>query len=221
MLKFVCADMAPQGFIKHANAFEADLFSLPTSSVKERKRKSQELNPNAPVFKRRKEKQSFGQEPETITIDSDTEPEKAKVHEVVTVSDSSDYESVKIYEPEKQSDSDKDDDHNLIININQTENVDSIVDSVLGRLANRGTNNHFFQDDAKEKCVVEPVHWSQASGFPKSWTKEMIRFYTEPCEENRNFDYEEILNRKKSTYTVKRCDALGLVLDVNAIVVLV
>lgn len=36
--------------------------------------------------------------------------------------------------------------------------------------------------------------------YPKRWTKEMIDYYTTPCEEKRNFDYVEILKTIKCKF---------------------
>ena len=195
--------MAPQGFTKHANAFEADIFSLPVHNAK--KRKSKKLNPNAPVFKRKKEKHTgfVPQQPKSelqvITIDSDDEVQVLKPEDVTD----SDNDSVKICEPTKEiielNDSETDD-NNLIININQTENVDKIVDSALGRLTNKSNADEDGINVVAKEKELKQVRRAQVHKYPKSWTREMIRFYTEPCDDKRNFDYEKILNNLKSMF---------------------
>lgn len=43
----------------------------------------------------------------------------------------------------------------------------------------------------------EPRGYRPRLDYPKTWTKEMIDFYTIPCERNRNFDYVEVLKTIK------------------------
>lgn len=118
--------------------------------------------------------------------------------EQIIVCDSDSNEPVIIQKvPEIIQLSDSEDTHsNIFININKTVSVDKIMNADFKKGVNEIKNkpvDSIYRPDPSDKNYSK---WAQSIGYPKSWTEEMIKFYTQPCDKNRNFDYVETLKSK-------------------------
>lgn len=89
---------------------------------------------------------------------------------------------------------------NVVINVGQTLCVDKIINGEDFNVnsCNLIAENVTLKEENQHEIQNETVEYKNE--YPKTWTKEMIKFYTEPCEKNRNFDYKKILKKLKSNY---------------------
>lgn len=73
--------------------------------------------------------------------------------------------------------------NNIVLNI--VDPIPPPETCVLSSLNSLSSVNH---ESEQEIYRPRPI-----PDYPKRWTKEMIDYYTQPCEEYRNFDYKEVL----------------------------
>ncbi len=84
---------------------------------------------------------------------------------------------------------------NIVINIHQTLNVDHIMKGeTIATRSDTFTSKTLVTNDVN----VQLYPHLRTYGYPKTWTKEMLKYYTDPCEKSRNFDYYKILKKLKS-----------------------
>lgn len=186
-------DMAPQelnvtvGTKRSSQVTDIFSFPFPKKRKKNRKKKTNPAGPNQPNGHPQKSTVAV----EVITLDSDDSHDKFE---------KSDDDVVILENPVPKID----------LSDHQFESIDAC---------------DFIESDLEENDIVinivdpipppethvsnifnslppSPEGYRPRRDYPKAWTKEMIDFYTKPCEKNRNFDYVEVLKTIKCKFLV-------------------
>lgn len=221
-----CCSMAPEGLsiVSHSQSHvhsnnpdfsKSNLFvlSMPRKKKKAKKRKCADSTSETSISSKKIKPIN-----DLIVLDSNSDSnsdDKTKTKddnvvdtpiEPIVIRDSDSDEPVVIQKvPEIIQLSDSEDMHsNILININKTVSVDKIMNSDFRKDVDEIKNipvNGVYRPDPSDKNYSK---WAQSIGYPKSWTEEMIKFYTQPCDENRNFHYVETLKSKYRRLFISR-----------------